>query len=454
MGRVALLLVDECHMLTDPKRGPTLEAVISRMRTIAQGEQVAAMPIAKLRVLAASATVSNVEDIATWLGPHCKTKRFDESYRPVPLRWRVLTWPMAKTFTFDKLLIDRLLPVVREHAAGRPALVFCNSRKVCQLAAHGIGAQAGAMLVASHAQRERLHAAAARLSDRSLASIVRNGIGWHDASVELSDRRLIEELFAEGALSVLCCTAGLAQGINLPARLVVVMNTMHYSSAATGYEEYTRIEVMQMAGRAGRPQFDTEGVCVIMTRDGMKARYEQILNGTEMIESHMHEHLLTHLNAEIAFQAAYMSDLAVCVRWLKSTFFYTRVSRDPAHYSMSGDSDSQLKRLLMKSMRLLSEAGMIGFGEDLMSVQPLLLGTIMARFCVEFETMRSFPSIDSASTLECICTLVANATEFCEPLYLRHVRSATNPWGGHTRSEPHWLSPLPPVRHGSCVHSE
>ena len=67
MGRVALLLVDECHMLTDPKRGPTLEAVISRMRTIAQGEQVAAMPIAKLRVLAASATVSNLRPLSLCL---------------------------------------------------------------------------------------------------------------------------------------------------------------------------------------------------------------------------------------------------------------------------------------------------------------------------------------------------------------------------------------------------
>ena len=40
----------------------------------------------------------------------------------------------------------------------------------------------------------------------------------------------------------------------------------------------------------------------MMTRDEMKPRYERMLAGTETIESHMHEHQLTHLNAEIAFQ--------------------------------------------------------------------------------------------------------------------------------------------------------
>ena len=68
MGRVALLLVDEIHLLVDPSRGPTLETVISRMRTISQAHEVRGMPIASLRVLAASATISNVEDIAAWLG--------------------------------------------------------------------------------------------------------------------------------------------------------------------------------------------------------------------------------------------------------------------------------------------------------------------------------------------------------------------------------------------------
>lgn len=58
-----------------------------------------------------------------------------------------------------------------------------------------------------------------------------------------------------------------------------------YSPKAGGYEEYSRIEIMQAAGRAGRPQFDDVGVCVVMTRPEVAARYESILGGSETIES-------------------------------------------------------------------------------------------------------------------------------------------------------------------------
>ena len=83
IGRVALLLIDEVHLLVEASRGPTLETVVSRMMTISQGNAVRGMPIASLRVLAASATISNVEDISAWLGPRCVIKAFDASYRPV-----------------------------------------------------------------------------------------------------------------------------------------------------------------------------------------------------------------------------------------------------------------------------------------------------------------------------------------------------------------------------------
>ena len=87
-----LLLIDEVHALVDESRGPTLEAVIARMRTVSQAEQVhsAGLPIAKMRVLAASATMSNVEDVAAWLGPGASS-RFEPRarlalYEPWPPR--------------------------------------------------------------------------------------------------------------------------------------------------------------------------------------------------------------------------------------------------------------------------------------------------------------------------------------------------------------------------------
>ena len=199
IGRVSLLLVDEVHALVDEHRGPTLEAVISRMKAISQGNDVKGMPISALRIIAASATVSNVEDIASWLGPHCVAKQFDDSYRPVPLQWRVMTYPMVATYTFDKSLISQLFAVIRGNSSGRPSLVFCNSRKVCQQAAQHIATSSpAAKLVPNHAHASYLAQAASRMKHKGLAAMVRSGVGYHDASLELEDRRALENLFLEG----------------------------------------------------------------------------------------------------------------------------------------------------------------------------------------------------------------------------------------------------------------
>ncbi|KOO33035.1 putative ATP-dependent DNA helicase hfm1-like protein [Chrysochromulina tobinii] len=429
VGRVGLLLVDEVHQITDPSRGPTLESVIARMMTISQGAEVRGMPIARLRVLAASATIANAEDLQAWLGPSCVVRQFDESYRPVPLSWRVLTYPMHALYTFDKALIANLPAVVREHAAGRPTLVFCQSRNACKQAATGLST--GPPLVHSQPHHAHLAQAAARVRDQGLAALVRVGCAYHDSSLEIDDRRLLEALFAEGALPVLACTSGLAQGVNLPARLVVVMNTAKYSKALGGYEELTRIEVLQMAGRAGRPQFDQQGVCVVMTRNEpeVRQRYERMLGGTEVIESQLHENQLVHLNAEIAQTCTYMSDVTVCLRWLKSTYFFTRIRRNPTHYGYRMPTgpgplderalDAHLTRLLMGNLRALGDAGMILMSEDGLGVQPQPLGTLMARYCVAFETVKSFVALENGAGLEAVLRLLAHSDEL-DSLYLRH----------------------------------
>ncbi len=86
---------------------------------------------------------------------------------------------------------------------------------------------------------------------------------------------LVEKLFLEGTLSVICATSTLAVGVNLPAHLVILKNTLQY--AAGGFEEYSDLEVMQMIGRAGRPQFDDSGTAVILTERKKITKYEQLV---------------------------------------------------------------------------------------------------------------------------------------------------------------------------------
>ena len=59
-------------------------------------------------------------------------------------------------------------------------------------------------------------------------------------------------------------------GVNLPAHLVVIKSTMQYVNS--GFAEYGESQVLQMIGRAGRPQFDTSATAVIMTKNATKVR--------------------------------------------------------------------------------------------------------------------------------------------------------------------------------------
>ncbi|KAK7086949.1 ATP-dependent DNA helicase MER3 [Halocaridina rubra] len=90
------------------------------------------------------------------------------------------------------------------------------------------------------------------------------GVAYHHAGLESADRRKVEELFIAGELQVLVATSTLAMGVNLPAHLVVIKSTSQYVNGS--YEEYSSAQLLQMTGRAGRPQFDDSGVAVIMTK--------------------------------------------------------------------------------------------------------------------------------------------------------------------------------------------
>lgn len=111
-----------------------------------------------------------------------------------------------------------------------------------------------------------------QVSNGLLQSMLPQGIAFHNAGLSCEDRAIVERLFLEMKIKVLCTTSTLSMGINLPARLVVIKSTQSYKGAR-GYVEYTQVELDQMMGRAGRPPFDLEGTAVIMTELSNCSRY-------------------------------------------------------------------------------------------------------------------------------------------------------------------------------------
>ena len=60
-------------------------------------------------------------------------------------------------------------------------------------------------------------------------------------------------------LQVLVSTSTLAWGVNLPAHTVIIKGTQVYNPEKGRWVELGALDVLQMFGRAGRPQYDTKG---------------------------------------------------------------------------------------------------------------------------------------------------------------------------------------------------
>ncbi|XP_077580372.1 putative ATP-dependent DNA helicase HFM1 isoform X1 [Stigmatopora nigra] len=416
---VRLFLIDEIHVVTNAARGATLEVVVSRMKAVHDYMAVHNQDTGiAMRFLAVSATIPNISDIADWLsnetGP-ASYLHLDDSHRPVKLKKIVLGFPCNENqseFKFDLSLNYKMASIIQTYSDQKPTLVFCSTRKGTQQSAAVLAKDTRFLLPFEH--KQRLIKYAQSLLDSKLRDLVVLGIGYHHAGVEASDRKVIEKAFTLADLPVLFTTRTLAMGVNLPAHLVVIKSTMQYSAGSC--EEYSEADLLQMIGRAGRPQFDTSATAVIMTKMQNRDKHTKLMSGMEIIESSLHSHLVEHLNAEIVLQT--ISNVSMVQDWIRSTFLYIRALKNPFHYGFPIDLDrsgieSKLHELCLKNLNALHSIGLIIMDEDI-SVKPTEAGRLMARYCIAFDTMRQFNKLSGTENLSDLIGLVSKSREFCD----------------------------------------
>ncbi|KPI40706.1 ATP-dependent DNA helicase MER3 [Cyphellophora attinorum] len=407
LDMIKLFLVDEVHILKD-SRGATLEAVVSRMKSI--GTQV--------RFIALSATVPNSEDIAAWLGksPEQSTQParievFDESFRPVRLEKHVYGFQYGNNdFSLDNHLRKQVPDMIIKHSKKKATMVFCMTRKSALQTAQTL-AEAW-----RNSERHQLPWPAPRqiivVGDTVLRDTVQAGVAFHHGGLSVEDRHAVEQGFLQGFITVICSTSTLAVGVNLPCYLVVLQGTTTWATNAM--QSYSDLEVMQMLGRAGRPQFEQSACAVILTREQHVSRYQKMVSGQELLESTLHLNLVEHLNAEIGLGT--IRSMALAQKWLASTFLRVRVMRNPGHYQLEETNshvgtDEMLQQWCEKDIQALLHANMV---EDSGRLKCTELGDAMAKYYVNFDTMKIFTAIPPKAKLREILSALTRAAEFSE----------------------------------------
>lgn len=261
MPGVGAVVMDEFHSFNDLDRGIVWELALVMLPP-------------HVRVMLLSATVGNPFEFADWL-----KERHGRKLAVVLTNERRV--PLEFNWVPDALLTEHLPRMEEDDRT--PALVFCFNRDECWEVAEKLKGQ---NLNSAAARREietQLEPRADELREGvgpKLRQMLIRGVGVHHAGVLPRHKQIVEDLFLQKLVPFVVCTETLAAGINLPARSVVV------STLLKGPPREKKLippaTAHQMFGRAGRPQFDTQGyVYALAHEDDVKIakwrqRYDRI----------------------------------------------------------------------------------------------------------------------------------------------------------------------------------
>lgn len=387
---VALIVIDEIHLLGED-RGPVLEVIVSRTNFIASHTK------RTLRIVGLSTALANARDLANWLGiEQMGLYNFKPSVRPVPISVHINGFP-GKHYCPRMATMNRpCYQAIRQYSPCTPALIFVSSRRQTRLTALDLIS----FLAAEDNPRQFMHMPESELTqilenikDANLKLTLAFGIGLHHAGLQERDRRTCEELFLHRKIQVLVATSTLAWGVNLPAHLVIVKGTEFYDGKLKRYVDMPITDVLQMMGRAGRPQFGNEGIAVVLVHDVKKNFYKKFLYDPFPVESSLLNVLPDHINAEIV--AGTVQSKQAILDYLTWTYCFRRLLKNPTYYDLATVQPEDVNRfvssLIQNVLDVLEQAGCVEIAEeDERCIRPTSMGRIASYYYLSYQSMRHF----------------------------------------------------------------
>ncbi|KAJ3352530.1 activating signal cointegrator 1 complex subunit [Entophlyctis luteolus] len=385
---VSLVIIDEIHLLGGD-RGPILEVIVSRMNYISEKTG------SKIRIVGLSTALANANDLGDWL--HIKHQglfNFRHSVRPVPLEVYIDGFS-GKQYCPRMMSMNKpTYSAILTHSPTKPVIVFVSSRRQTRLTAQDLIAFCGLEDNPKrflHMAEHDLESLTVSVKDQSLKLSLQFGIGLHHAGLVDGDRKLSEELFVNGKIQILIATSTLAWGVNYPAHLVVVKGTEYYDAKTRGYVDFPITDVLQMMGRAGRPQFDDSGVARIFVHDSKKNFYKKFLHEPFPVESSLHNCIHDHLNAEVV--GGTIKSKQDAVDYLTWTYFYRRLQMNPTYYGVQNTSPDGISAFLSSVIETtfqdLANAACIEITQDFF-VAPKVYGRIASYYYLSYKTVGLF----------------------------------------------------------------
>lgn len=417
---VSLIIIDEVHLLADD-RGAVIEMIVARTQRYVETSQ------RMVRIVGLSATLPNYQDVGSFLrvNPATGLFFFGSEFRPIPLDQTFVgvteKQRVKRNDLMTKLAYEKMVEALQK---GKQVMIFVHSRKDTSRTMQAIWelcAERGTSELLENVQHDK-YTLWKRQVDKSRSQEVQQlfdrGMGVHHAGMLRPDRTLTEQLFEAGLLKVLCCTATLAWGVNLPAHTVIIKGTEMYDPERGGFVDLSILDVLQIFGRAGRPQFDTSGHAILITPHDSLANYLAKLSHQAPIESALIKSLPDHMNAEIVNGT--INNMKEAVAWLTYTFLFIRMKRNGLVYGIRHEeafSDPQLEKkrfdLVKEAAEKLDACMMTRFERRSGNLGVTDLGRIASHYYIKHTTIENFnrmlaPHLSDPDAVHVLCS----STEF------------------------------------------
>ena len=136
--------------------------------------------------------------------------------------------------------------------------------------------------------------------------------------------------------------------------------------------------------RASNLPIDKDGIAIILCEQDLENKYRALVQGKTILESSLHANLSEHLNSEIGLGT--ITSIASAKEWLRGTFLFQRIRKNPKHYSIGKDDnqtwEDKIEELVTQSVaklretRLIEAGGIEGDNGELVSTE---YGDIMSK---------------------------------------------------------------------------
>lgn len=253
-----LVVVDEFHILYDKLRGYNLEKLLTIVKQ------------RNIRIICISATFEDKKEVGEWLS--AKVVHIPEEFRPAELIYDKID--LRGNFSRENLC-QKLIEKNKE-----PYLIFCSTRRYTRDRAVEMCSHLSKI---KNEERKIIKEVKTLISreklpklERVLCSCLVKGVGFHHSDLHKNVRNFVADLFRERQIDYLFCTTGLAYGINFPAKAVVIADLTLWDFEEKRSKPIPQFLCHQMAGRAGRPQYDNKGYCyLVVKKEKDIARFEK-----------------------------------------------------------------------------------------------------------------------------------------------------------------------------------